>query len=164
MKKKLSAMREVSVGMFNFNTPIDEDQYRHLGYVLKATNLKFEIENRFKKTIGNNVEKQVAVTVIHNDGRINPYVNLDPDDRWNVWYVLRVSKIGDVRYIEYNIQLYSSDVRVLNDALGCGEEYRRGYSGSFPLYLKISQRSLAFNSTMLCIPQSFFVYKKSLAK
>ena len=132
---KLPALREEPVGTFNFNTQIDDDQYRHLGYVLKATNLKFEIENHFKKTIGNEVEKQVAVTVIHNDGRINPYVVLDPDDRWNVWYILRVSKIGDPRYIEYNIQLYGPDVRVLNDALGCGEEYRKGYTGSYSHFL-----------------------------
>ena len=70
--KKLSSMREETVGTFNFNTPIDEEQYRHLGYLLRATNLQFEIENHFKKTIDfNKFEKQVAVTVIRNDGRIN---------------------------------------------------------------------------------------------
>lgn len=134
--KKSSAMREESVGTFNFNTSIDDDQYRHLGFVLKALNLQFEIENHFKKTIDNKVEKQVAVTIIRNDGRINPHITLDFDDSCCVWYVLRVSKVGDPGYIEYNIQLYGYyDVFVSNDALGCGDDYRKGYCGLYSNFL-----------------------------
>ena len=134
--KKLSAMREEAVGTFNFNTPIDEEQYRHLGYLLRATNLQFEIENHFKKVIDfDKFEKQVAVTVIPNDGRINQEIELDYHDRWNAWYVLRISKIGDPKFIEYNIQFYAGDIHVLNDSLGLGEDFSRGYSGSYSHFL-----------------------------
>ena len=143
-REKLSAMREVTVGTFNFNTGIDEEQHRHLNFLLRATNLQFEIENHFKKQIDfNKFEKQVAVTVIHNDGRVNREVVLDYYDKWNAWYVLRVSKLGDPNYIEYNIQFYAGDIYVLNDSLGMGEDFSRGYLGPYSHFLPTLFKDIA---------------------
>lgn len=168
--KKLSSMREETVGTFNFNTPIDEEQYRHLGYLFRATNLQFEIENHFKKTIDfNKFEKQVAVTVIHNDGRINQEIELDYYDRWNAWYVLRISKLGDPKFIEYNIQFYAGDIHVLNDSLGLGEDFSRGYSGSYSHFLPTLFEDIA-KKLSLWFTQSFtqsvglFLLHKNLLK